>query len=138
MIFICHDAKLDLSSQIRLIFNGENMAKKQQKFSARKIRSGIWTFLVKIFSPIDSFLARITKPVRDTKVWKFLRRTILRSPFRGYFLESFRELKKVTWPSRKTTWKLTATVFFFSVFFAAFTSLLDLGFNELAKNILLK
>ncbi len=92
----------------------------------------------RVLKPIGGFFARITAPVRRTKVWKFLRRTILRSPFRGYFVESFKELKHVTWPDRKTAWKLTLTVVLFSALFAVFTTALDYGFEEIAKRIFLR
>lgn len=87
---------------------------------------------------IGRFFVRITAPIRNSKPWKFLRRTILRSPFRGYFVNSWRELKKVEWPNRKTAWKLTLTVFIFSAVFAVFTAAIDLGFEKLAKEIFLK
>ena len=67
-----------------------------------------------------------------------LLRKIFRSPFRGYFVSSWQELRKVEWPDRKTSWKLTFTVIFFSVFFSAFTAGLDVGFEKLAKQIFLK
>lgn len=63
---------------------------------------------------------------------------IFRSPFRGYFIGSWREIKKVEWPDRKTSWKLTFIVIMFSVVFSLFTSGLDLGFEKLAKQIFLK
>lgn len=67
-----------------------------------------------------------------------LLRKIFRSPFRGYFVSSWQELKKVTWPDRKTSWKLTFTVIMFSVIFSAFTAGLDVGFEKLAKQIFLR
>ncbi len=94
--------------------------------------------LKKVGSKIGGFFSKITAPVRGTKVWKFLRRTILRSPFKGYFVSSFRELKMVSWPDRKTSWKLTFTVIIFSAIFGVFTTALDFGFERLAKEIFLK
>ncbi len=94
--------------------------------------------LKKVGSKIGGFFSKLTAPVRGTRVWKFLRRTVLRSPFRGYFVNSWKELRKVEWPDRKTAWKLTFTVFLFSVLFAVFTSGLDFGFERLAKEIFLK
>lgn len=92
----------------------------------------------RLFGAIGSFFVKITAPVRKNRVWRFLRRTILRSPFRGYFVASWRELKQVTWPNRKTALKLTATVIVFSAFFAALTSLLDLGFERIARELFLR
>ena len=92
----------------------------------------------KVRSKIANFFKKITAPIRNARAWKFLRRTVLRSPFRSYFVSSWRELRQVSWPDRKTAWKLTLTVFLFSALFAAFTSGLDYGFERLAKEIFLK
>lgn len=89
-------------------------------------------------SQVKTFLGRITAPLRKTKVWKFLRKTILRSPFGGYFVASWGELRKVTWPSRRTSLKLTLVVLVFSVVFSLFTASLDYGFEKLAQQIFLK
>lgn len=91
----------------------------------------------KIASKIANFFAKITKPVRSTRQWKWLRKYILRSPFRGYFAASWVELKHVTWPNRKTAWKLTGIVILFSLLFAVFTAALDYGFEKLAKQLFL-
>ncbi len=92
----------------------------------------------KVSSKIGEFLGNITLPARKTKVWRFLRRTILRSPFKGYFVNSWKELRLVEWPNRKTAWKLTFTVVVFSVIFAVLTTSLDYGFERLAKQIFLQ
>lgn len=91
-----------------------------------------------VSSAVSNFLNRVTKPVRNSAAWKFLRRTVLRSPFKGYFVKSWQELRQVQWPNRKTSWKLTATVIAFSVIFAIFTTVIDLGFERVAKQIFLK
>ncbi len=93
--------------------------------------------LKKVAAPIGHFLTKISSPVRDSKTWKFLRRTVLRSPFRGYFVNSFKELKQVTWPDRKTSIKLTFAVIIFSVAFSLFTQALDFGFEKLARKLFL-
>ena len=56
----------------------------------------------------------------------------------SYFVLSYRELRKVTWPSRKTAAKLTLAVALFSVFLATMVKLLDLGFDKLFKDVILK
>jgi preprotein translocase subunit SecE len=67
-----------------------------------------------------------------------LRKLRPRSPFRGYFVESWRELRKVHWPNRREAWKLTVAVIVFSVISAAFLAGLDYGFEQLAKVIFLR
>lgn len=61
-----------------------------------------------------------------------------KSPFRGYFVGSWQEIRRVKWPDRKTSWKLTFSVLVFSVVFSAFLAGLDYAFEQLAKVIFMK
>lgn len=65
------------------------------------------------------------------KAPKFVRKSF------AYFGESRRELKKVTWPSRRESWKLTFVVIVFAGFFGAITTLLDYVFENAVQRILL-
>lgn len=104
---------------------------------AKKVDENKQNVMKRAFGSIGRFKNKVTMPVRKTGAWKWLRKYILRSPFNGYFVDSFRELKKVTWPDRKTAWRLTLVVIVFSVAFSIFTTLLDVGFEKLAKQIFL-
>lgn len=48
---------------------------------------------------------------------------------KGYFIESFYELKKVNWPSRNETVNLTLVVIGLSLAVAIFLGALDIGFS---------
>jgi len=48
-----------------------------------------------------------------------------------YLIESKRELKKVTWPTKKETTKHTLIVIGLSLFVAAFLGILDFIFSKL-------
>jgi len=87
---------------------------------------------------LSSALTKHYEPIKtgDSKVGTFLGKTRRTTP--SYFVESFRELKQVTWPSRKTVAKLTIAVFLFSFFMATMVKLLDYGFDKLFKNVILK
>lgn len=53
------------------------------------------------------------------------------------FLKDVRlELKKVSWPSRQETVKLTGVVILISIILAAFLGLLDFGFLTLLNKLL--
>lgn len=55
----------------------------------------------------------------------------------GDFLRDVRlELKKVSWPTRQETIKLTGVVILISVVLAAFLGLLDFGFISLLNKLL--
>jgi preprotein translocase subunit SecE len=55
-----------------------------------------------------------------------------------YFRNSWRELKLVTWPTRKQSRQLTLAVIIFSVVLGSFVALLDLGFGKLFKEVIVK
>lgn len=55
-----------------------------------------------------------------------------------YLRDSWRELKLVTWPSRKQSRQLTTAVVIFSIIFGALIAVVDLGLNKLFKEVLLK
>jgi preprotein translocase SecE subunit len=55
-----------------------------------------------------------------------------------YLRDSYRELKKVTWLDRKSAWKLTGTVFFFSALMALVLFGLDSLFGKMFEIVFLK
>ena len=55
-----------------------------------------------------------------------------------YFLNSWREVRQVTWPSRRETWRLTGAVFIFAVVFGALVAGVDKGLDEFFKKVILK
>jgi len=56
----------------------------------------------------------------------------------NYFINSWRELRRVIWPSRKETWRLTLAVFIFSIVFGALVAGVDKGLDEIFKKLVLK
>lgn len=56
----------------------------------------------------------------------------------NYFRQSWNELSKVVWPSRKTAIRYTAAVLIFALAFAAFLGLIDLALTELFQKVILK
>jgi len=96
------------------------------------------TAAMKPVNKVNSILKKEYTPFKtsDSKAGKFLGRRRSLAP--TYFVESFRELKKVTWPTRKTAAKLTVAVFIFSVILATFVKAIDYGFDKLFKEVILK
>jgi preprotein translocase SecE subunit len=95
--------------------------------TANKTRGKVHAALNKEYKPIKT---------GDSKVGSYLGKSKRLTPM--YFVESFQELRKVTWPSRKTVAKLTLAVFLFSFFMATLVKVLDYGFDKLFKNVILK
>lgn len=55
----------------------------------------------------------------------------------GYFGGSWQELRQVSWPTRKATWGMTLAVILFTLVLAVIILLLDIGFEQLFKRIIL-
>jgi preprotein translocase subunit SecE len=75
-------------------------------------------------------------PLPDSRLGRTLNKR--RSLLPGYFRSSWQELRQVTWPSRKETWKLTLAVFTFAVVFGVLVAVTDYGLEKLFKKVLLR
>jgi preprotein translocase SecE subunit len=105
--------------------------KTQKPRRIRKISSKASNFLGKTrltHNPITKFIAR---------VGRFILR-VLRWIIPNYFFDSWREVRLVTWPSRRETWRLTAAVFIFASVFGALVAGVDKVLDIIFKNIVLK
>jgi len=55
-----------------------------------------------------------------------------------YFRNSWRELRKVQWPSRRQSLSLTFAVLVFATIFGAAIAVVDYGLDKVFRNVLLK
>jgi preprotein translocase subunit SecE len=55
-----------------------------------------------------------------------------------YFRNSWKELKLVTWPTRREAAQLTLAVIIFSIIFGVIIAIVDYGLDKLFKQLLLK
>lgn len=79
-------------------------------------------------NPITRVLGMIFKIIRKVLGWLVPR----------YFINSWREMKLVTWPGRKETRRLTMAVFLFALVFGAVAAIVDKGLDEIFKKTVLK
>jgi preprotein translocase SecE subunit len=56
----------------------------------------------------------------------------------GYIASSFREVKSVTWPTWRQSFRLTGAVIIFSVVFGGLIAGVDYGLDKIFKHIILK
>ncbi len=75
-------------------------------------------------------------PLPENKLGRFMNKR--RHIIPGYFRNSWRELRLVTWPSRRETWKLTLAVFTFAIIFGVLIAVTDYGLDKLFRKVLLK
>jgi preprotein translocase SecE subunit len=88
---------------------------------------------------------KVTQPVLGP-VGRLLNKIFNRQPFilisrillPRYFRDSWRELRLVSWPSRKQSRDLTYAVLAFAIVFGGVVALVDYGLDKVFKGILLK
>ena len=121
----------------RVIKKTETVREKAQKATTAKPKRRVLRSTAgKVSKPLRALkpLARPfqVKPVR--KVAGFIGRIL----WPRFFREAWQELRLVTWPSRKETWRLATAVFVFALVFGAIVAVTDYGLDKLFKNIILK
>jgi len=91
----------------------------------------------KLFANIKAFSLKrieVNFPLPDNKFGRWLKKDGHLTP--KYFRDSYAELKKVTWPSRKETWRLFLAIVVFSVVLAALIAVVDFGFEKLIERVI--
>lgn len=96
------------------------------------------------FKTIGKYIGRAVRPLGfilkpfKTRPMRFVGRVISRVFLFSYFKNSWVELRQVTWPSRRETWKLTLAVFIFSLAFGLTIALVDYGLDKIFRALLLQ
>lgn len=75
--------------------------------------------------------------LKDNKLVRLLRK-ILSILIPRYFINAWREVRQVIWPTRKETWRLTLAVFTFAIIFGTAVAIVDKGLDEFFKRVILK
>lgn len=95
--------------------------------TARSGWSSLKKLLMMVWRPVRAVLGIVLRPLRP------LTRPIVR-----YLRGVRQEFKRVNWPKRGMTWRLTLAVVIFSVIFAAFVAAVDYGLNVLFEKVIIK
>ncbi len=90
---------------------------------------------VKKSSGLRRFFGFILTPLKP--IWRVLKK-VLGWLVPRYFVNAWREVKQVTWPGRKETWRLTLAVFIFASVFGFVVYFVDKGLEKLFKELILK
>lgn len=88
--------------------------------SARRVKLPKWS----IFRVVGRVLGIILRPLR----WLAPR----------YLKNAWQELKQVTWPTRRETWRLTLAVFIFAIVFGLLIAGVDWILDQIFKKVILK
>lgn len=114
-----------------------------QPKKTRRLRSTA-TKASKPFKLAGRYVQNVLRPFRfllwpfKTRPVRFIGRVLAAILFLRYFRDSWKELKQVTWPSRKETWQLTFAVFIFAIVFGLIISVTDYGLDRIFRKILLQ
>jgi len=106
-----------------------------EKPKKEKRRRSFLKVLIKPLKKIRIPRNRFTKPI--ITVFSFIGR-ILKKLVPRYFINSWYELKQVTWPGRIETWRLTGAVLSFAIVFGVAIAIVDKILSEIFKNFILK
>lgn len=79
----------------------------------------------------------ISKPFRTRPV-RFIGRTIGRILWPRYFRNAWKEIRQVTWPTRRETWKLTFAVLIFAVIFGLAAAGTDWVLEKIIRRIIFR
>lgn len=127
----------DKSAKRRLRSNGETVrerTQKQQQQVNKPVKpnfaaSFIWGFLW----PLRQ-LGKLIGKLGRFRVFRIIARILLPR----YIRNSWRELRMVTWPNRRTSWKLTYAVIVFSIIFGVIVAIVDFALDKLFKELIIK
>lgn len=79
-------------------------------------------------------IAKIARFLHRFLIFRILGRILLPH----YFRKSWRELRQVTWPSRRDSRRLTTAVVLFATIFGLLIAVVDYGLDKIFKQVLLK
>jgi preprotein translocase SecE subunit len=115
--------------QAEIAKNKSDQASKPRRI--RRATTNVGAFLSRTRltrNPIVKLLARVGRYLKK----------ILRWLVPNYFINSWREVRLVTWPSRRETWRLTVAVFIFAAIFGAMVAGVDKVLDIIFKKVVLK
>jgi preprotein translocase SecE subunit len=103
--------------------------KKPRRFSRATAKTGAALRKTRITrNPVTKLFARLGRLILKVLRWIVPK----------YFINAWREVRLVTWPSRKETWRLTFAVFIFAIVFGALVSGVDKILDIIFKQVILK
>jgi preprotein translocase SecE subunit len=117
--------------------SGLKQEKQAKKSAEPNIFSSFWwgfTWPIRTIGRGFKWLGRFRAVRIIGRVFRIIGRII----FPRYIRNSFRELRLVTWPDRRTSWRLTYAVIVFSIIFGLIVAGLDWVLGKIFKEIIIK
>lgn len=117
----------------------ERSAKETAKADAKSGKKGsrVRNTATAIAKPLNKPVRVLTSPLRLRPV-RFIGRVIGRIFWPRYFRNAWKELRQVTWPTRRETWKLTFAVLIFAVVFGLAAAGTDFVLDKIIRRIIFR
>lgn len=112
--------------RIRKSISPDKTAEASSASKSRKLAPGLGE--IGIIRAISNILSLIFRPIK--KLLSFL--------VPRYFVNSWKEVKLVSWPNRRETWRLTLAVMVFAIVFGSMVAGVDKVLDLLFKEVILK
>ncbi|HKU18376.1 MAG TPA: preprotein translocase subunit SecE [Candidatus Saccharimonadales bacterium] len=110
------------------------LAENSESRSSQPKKSGVLRLSLRYIAVPFRFIGRPFAKLGRFKVFRIIGYILLPK----YFRNSWKELRQVTWPSRRESWQLTSAVLLFAAVFGVLIALVDFGLDKLFKQVLLK
>ena len=124
----------------RLVRKAETVREKTEKASVVKPKKEKGIVRLSLgyiglpFRWIGRLIAKLGRFLGKYKVFRVIGRIL----WPTYFRNSWKELRQVTWPTRRETWQLTLAVIIFSVIFGVLVAIVDYGLDKLFKQLIIE
>lgn len=118
------------------VLKKQTIRQKMDAPKGNKRESGVAFIKRRVALFISLLKKEIYLPLPENKTGKFLNKKRSFTP--KFLRNAWAELRQVTWPSRKETWKLTTSVFLFAIIFGLIVALTDYGLDKIFKKVILK
>lgn len=120
----------------RMVKKAETVREKTEKAALPKPEKkvGVLRLTLRYLAAPFKWIGRKLKPLGRFKPLRILGKILWPS----YFRQSWKELRQVTWPTRRETWQLTFAVIIFSVIFGVLIAVVDYGLSKGFKQLILK
>lgn len=121
----------------RMVKKAETVREKAEKASQAATvekKKGIIGLTLSYIGAPFRFIGRQIAKLGKFKVFRIIGRIL----WPTYFRNSWKELRQVTWPTGKETWRLTLAVILFSIVFGLLIAGVDWVLEKLFKQVLLK
>lgn len=120
----------------RIVKKAETVRQKTEKSALPKPekKTGVLRLALQYIAAPFKWIGRQFAKLGRFKPFRILGRIL----WPTYFRNSWKELRQVTWPTRRETWQLTLAVIIFSIIFGAIIAVVDYGLDKGFKQLIIK